>query len=229
LGVRETSEPDVIKAATRMRLNGFSFREIADELGFAKESVSWWLRDLELTQAQQVRAAAAKARREVLSSSAAPVVTYLHPQFVADGSRPGFRHHHTKSKGDAAEAMVLAAFAVHGFVVSRPFSENAPYDLIVDDGTRLAKVQVKHVALHDGYVVMRASSASQYVSRLYSDSECDFFAGWCPDLGTMYLVAHADTGNQGQLALRLTEPRNLQNARFARDYEFAGVLPWPEE
>lgn len=95
---------------------------------------------------------------------------YLHPQFTSDPDQRGYRHHHTKSKGDTAEVMVLAAFAVHGFVVSRPFSENAPYDLIVDDGTRLAKVQVKHARFKqaDGYVHFTASSANQYGYRRYS-------------------------------------------------------------
>ncbi|CAN5144466.1 hypothetical protein BH11PAT3_BH11PAT3_0800 [soil metagenome] len=49
----------------------------------------------------------------------------------------------TQRKGDTAVAQALATFTKYGYDVSIPLTESAPYDLIVDTGKGLKKVQVK--------------------------------------------------------------------------------------
>jgi hypothetical protein len=142
---RKTEERE---AARLLRQDGCSVKQIAAELEVSQASVSVWVRDIQLTD-EQLRALQARVARTPRTPAPAnlvpDVVAYRHPQFTPSDAQPGYRHHHTKSKGDVAEAVVLALFAVHGFMVSQPFSENSPYDLVVDDGSgRLAKIQVKH-------------------------------------------------------------------------------------
>src|SRR5437763_1581802 len=49
----------------------------------------------------------------------------------------------TQRKGDVATARAIATFTAMGFDVSIPLTESAAYDLVVDDGERLARVQCK--------------------------------------------------------------------------------------
>ena len=52
--------------------------------------------------------------------------------------------HHTKLKGDIAVAAVIFDLTKKGYIVSEPMSENAPYDLICDTGSKLLRIQVKY-------------------------------------------------------------------------------------
>jgi len=77
----------------------------------------------------------------------------------------------TQRKGDIATARAVATFTEMGFDVALPLTESAAYDLIVDDGDRLIRVQCKFSAgrqvdlrrIHSnstGYVVKRTSSGA---------------------------------------------------------------------
>jgi hypothetical protein len=50
---------------------------------------------------------------------------------------------HPKAKGDRTTLAVMLGLHEAGFAVSVPFGENTRYDLIIDDGTSLARVQCK--------------------------------------------------------------------------------------
>ena len=54
--------------------------------------------------------------------------------------------------GNRSEGVVLCAYLKAGFTVSIPFGAGASYDLIVDCGARLLKVQVKTAWLSGGVV-----------------------------------------------------------------------------
>jgi hypothetical protein len=49
----------------------------------------------------------------------------------------------TQRKGDIAVTQALSTFTRYGFDVSLPLTESAPYDLVVDTGKHLRRVQVK--------------------------------------------------------------------------------------
>lgn len=49
----------------------------------------------------------------------------------------------TQRKGDIAVSQAVATFTRLGFDVSLPLTESAPYDLVVDTGKELRRVQVK--------------------------------------------------------------------------------------
>ncbi len=51
----------------------------------------------------------------------------------------------TQRKGDIATARAIATFTAMGYDVSIPLTESAAYDLVVDTGTELVRVQCKFV------------------------------------------------------------------------------------
>ena len=50
---------------------------------------------------------------------------------------------HPKDVGDRTTLAVMLALRCLGYQVSVPFGENSRYDLVVDDGRRLQRVQCK--------------------------------------------------------------------------------------
>jgi PD-(D/E)XK endonuclease len=62
----------------------------------------------------------------------------------------------TKQKGAIAEAMVAGEAAVLGCMVYRPVAEGGRYDLIIDAGGRLLRVQCKWAALKGPIIVVSA-------------------------------------------------------------------------
>ena len=77
----------------------------------------------------------------------------------------------TQRKGDIATARAVATFTELGFDVALPLTESAAYDLVVDDGDRLWRVQCKFTGgtqvdlrrIHsnsNGYVVKRTQAGA---------------------------------------------------------------------
>jgi hypothetical protein len=52
----------------------------------------------------------------------------------------------TQRKGDIATSRAIATFTAMGYDVSIPLTESAAYDLVIDDGSRLWRVQCKFVS-----------------------------------------------------------------------------------
>ena len=87
----------------------------------------------------------------------------------------------TQRTGDIATARAVATFTEMGFDVSLPLTESAAYDLVVDDGDQLRRIQCKFTGsgqvdlrrIHsnsNGYVVKRtAAGAYDWLYILRSD------------------------------------------------------------
>jgi hypothetical protein len=50
----------------------------------------------------------------------------------------------TQRKGDIAVSQAVATFTKMGFDISLPLTESAAYDIVVDDGTGMWRVQVRY-------------------------------------------------------------------------------------
>jgi hypothetical protein len=137
---------------------------------------------------------------------------------------------HPKAKGDRTTLAVMLALQGAGFAVSLPFGENTRYDLVIDDGCSLARVQCKTGRLREGGV--RWATCSSYahhpnprmVQRDYI-GQIDYFAVYCPETTGVYLVPIANAQLRRMGILRVEEPKNNQRRfiRFARDYEIGRV------
>ena len=117
-----------------------------------------------------------------------------------------------------------------GFAVLVPFGENTRYDLVIDDGVKLAKVQCKTGRLRKGAVIW--SMCSNYghhsnprlVQRDYQ-GEVDYFAVFCPETRGVYLIPMNDLPMRRQGNLRVVPTKNNQKKliRDARLYEIGRV------
>jgi hypothetical protein len=128
----------------------------------------------------------------------------------------------TSARGNMSELRVATAYAEAGFAVSMPLGGGAPYDLIVDTGKRLLKVQVKTGRLRNGCVIfpMQRHSGRNGKAQNYVRGEIDLFAVYCPGNAKIYVWQFGDNPTLGYL--RYSEARNnqQQKIRWAKDYEF---------
>jgi hypothetical protein len=90
-------------------------------------------------------------------------VSYLFPPDgddleVAQLPEPEKPKRNTKAIGDRSELEVAVALARAGYTVSKPLGDSHRYDLIIDDGETLARVQVKTGRLIAGSVVFHCYS-----------------------------------------------------------------------
>jgi hypothetical protein len=137
---------------------------------------------------------------------------------------------HPKDIGDRTTLTVMLALREVGFAVLVPFGENTRYDLVIDDGAKIARVQCKTGRLRKGAVLW--SMCSNYghqknprvVHRDYQ-GEVDYFGVFCPETQGVYLIPLADVPMLRQGSLRVMPPKNNQQKfiRGARQYEIGRV------
>ncbi|HTW85023.1 MAG TPA: group I intron-associated PD-(D/E)XK endonuclease [Candidatus Sulfotelmatobacter sp.] len=150
------------------------------------------------------------------------------PQLFADEparARPDAsakRKRDTKSVGDISEARVLTALMEAGYVVSRPFGENQRYDLVIDDGQRLYRVQVKTGRLRGAVIAYSCSSSHAHrngVQRPYF-GEIDYLAVYCPQTRKVYLLPEQEFVATAA-HLRVSPARNnmVKGIRWASRFE----------
>jgi hypothetical protein len=91
-----------------------------------------------------------------------------------------------KQRGEMGEAAFMAVAAALGLRVAKPWGESSRYDLIVDTGKKLLRVQVKlaHRAGEYGGYTFHAHGNS---SRVYGADEIDVLAAYVVPLGAWYL------------------------------------------
>jgi PD-(D/E)XK endonuclease len=106
--------------------------------------------------------------------------------------------------------------------VAVPFGV-ARYDLIVDVGSGLKRVQCKTGRLRNGVIVFNAYSSNRSGIRGYQ-GEADFFGVYCRETDKVYMVPVTDT--KTQLYLRVSPSKNgqLTGIKYAVDYEIHAVV-----
>jgi hypothetical protein len=137
---------------------------------------------------------------------------------------------HPKAIGDRTTLAVMLALQDRGYGVAVPFGENTRYDLIIDDGRTLSRVQCKTGRLSFGSVVFATCSSYAHhpnpkvVQRQYA-GQVDFFGVYCPETGGVYLLPIEDVPTRRAAALRVLPTRNRQRQRirWAADCEIAEV------
>jgi len=136
----------------------------------------------------------------------------------------------TSQKGAAAEAEVTAAAMRLGLVVLRPLGDGGRYDLAIDIGTRLLRVQCKWASRRGAVVSVRTITSRHtprgYLRSTYSAEEIDAIAAFAADTERCYLIPIDDVAGQAAVSLRLGPTRNNQalGVRWASDYELAESL-----
>jgi hypothetical protein len=137
---------------------------------------------------------------------------------------------HPKDIGDRTTLAVMLALREVGFAVLIPFGENTRYDLVVDDGERLARVQCKTGRLRHGAVRFAVCSCYGHhmrpgEARRDYRGQIDYFGVYCPETMKVYLVPIEHLQVRVQAALRVEPSRNGQKCkvRSADVYEIGLV------
>lgn len=125
-------------------------------------------------------------------------------------------------KGAIGEAEARAEFTRRGWIVCDPNRDDSPYDMVVDTGDNLYRVQVKYAALdEDGsiHVSIRRSNpnATGTVDQDYTSDEVDVFAVYCPETDTVYWVPFEEAPRT-EMCLRVGETTDNHRIRWADNY-----------
>jgi hypothetical protein len=128
--------------------------------------------------------------------------------------------------GAISQAKVIAALVEAGKVVLSPVVNVRPYDLVIEEDGKFARVQCKTGRLFRGAVCFRphrlraAKRETGWERRVTSyRGEVDFFGVYCPENEQVYLVPIEDAGER-ICTLRITPAKNGQQKkiRWASEY-----------
>ncbi len=130
--------------------------------------------------------------------------------------------HHTKDKGDLGVLAAQLDLAEKGYTVLIPLTEHAPYDLVVTDGQRFIRVQVKYRAAVEGTLRLNLSTSwadrhGTHTLQMNKD-EIDVICIYCPDSRRCYYL---DPKRFRQtVRLRITPTRNNMSKGINRADDF---------
>ncbi len=133
-------------------------------------------------------------------------------------------------KGAAAEAEVAASAIKLGFVVLRPMCEGGRYDLAIDIGAEILRVQCKWASLHGDVLNARCMTSRHtprgYRRSTYSGGEVDAIGIYAQATDGCYLIPIAEVAGLTMISLRIGPPLNNQSrrVRWAHAYEMSGSL-----
>jgi len=136
----------------------------------------------------------------------------------------------TSQKGAAAEAEIAAAAIRLGLTVLRPITEGRRYDLALDIGEEIIRVQCKWAPLRGGAIGTRCDTSRHtprgYRRTTYTQREIDAVAAYSADTDRCYLIPIGEVEGRWELRLRLEPARNgqIRGVRWASDYEFERSL-----
>ncbi len=136
----------------------------------------------------------------------------------------------TNQKGAIAEAAVVREAVRLDIGVWLPFSDHEPYDLILDLGHRLLRVQCKWAVQRGDVIVVTVRrnrrGPNGFIRRNYEKGEIDVVAAYCAQVDKTYLLPTHLSVERAAVQLRLAPTRNNQQfgIHWARDYELGATL-----
>jgi hypothetical protein len=136
----------------------------------------------------------------------------------------------TDQKGAVAESAVVLAAIRLGAEIYRPLNDGTRYDLILDVGRELLRVQCKYAPRHGDVVAVRCYSTRRardgLRKRQYTAAEVDVIAAYCPEIDRCFLILSSEFEGRTGLVLRLAPTKNNQHVRvnWAEDFSFEARL-----
>jgi hypothetical protein len=134
----------------------------------------------------------------------------------------------SKDRGDETEACVLQELIARGYSVSVPFGDNDKYDLVLDGGGELYRIQCK-TAWSNKPETIRFNTHSQttregsYHEETYEE-EIDAFIVRYPAEGTLYWV-DIDEATEQKMELRFSADIDHPRINWAESYELGEGIP----
>lgn len=133
----------------------------------------------------------------------------------------------TNKTGNISIAKAVASLSDAGYEILVPLGEGLPYDLVIDDGNTLYKVQVKTGRRNGACIDFNAYSetyekeAGGRTPKNYR-GKADLFCVYFQETDSCYLIPVLNVGTT-TVSLRLTKTKNGQtkNVNWASDYLLA--------
>lgn len=136
----------------------------------------------------------------------------------------------TLQKGDVACLEVARRAIEKGMIVSRPLQESARYDLVIDDGERLHRVQVKYADGSPGRgasgavacELRRQNRSNKGGERRYTADEVDAILVYVPKAGIICWLPIEMLDGRRSVSIRYEAAKNNQSAGcvMADDYRW---------
>jgi hypothetical protein len=123
-----------------------------------------------------------------------------------------------KERGEWAELYFMARAAAQGLRVSRPFGDSSSYDVGVECGDRILRVQVKstmHRRRDTGYFNINLHGCTQ---KQYAPGSVDFFAAYLIPIDTWYIIPFEKTGKSLYLSFA-TEGRREKHWEYREAWD----------
>lgn len=127
----------------------------------------------------------------------------------------------TKQIGDISESKVISRLLEKGYSVSIPFGDSNRYDIVLDDGEKLQKVQVKTAKLDakGQHVTFSCKSNNWNSGELYDyKDDVDLFIVYCPQNNKIYRVPIEEIGTSS-FRIRVEEPKK-NDYRINREEDY---------
>ena len=142
---------------------------------------------------------------------------------------PRPRSNHPVDVGQRSETAVVLELSRRGYHVLLPHGVNHRYDLVLDQGEAFLRVQCKTGRLRDGRIVFSTksvrSNTKEVLTRSY-EGEIDYFAVYCPETESVYMVPSAGIA-RGYCALRVEPCANgqVKHVNWAAEHELSRFAP----
>jgi hypothetical protein len=134
-----------------------------------------------------------------------------------------------KERGEWVELRFMTSALEHGFKISKPWGDSSPYDVGVESGSRILRVQVKSTDCRTQYGFLCQFKPNSH-SQPYTLKQVDFFAAYVIPMDVWYLIPAAVllAGKQRK-ALTLLPAEPLHPERYLYEgYREAWGLLLPE-
>ncbi len=97
-----------------------------------------------------------------------------------------------KTQGDNAELKFMLFSYELGYIISKPFGDNSKYDLIIDNGDSLERIQIKSTSRKDTSSGMDCYSCSvcsgSKLKKKYNEKDVDFIVIYVIPENTWYKI-----------------------------------------
>ena len=108
----------------------------------------------------------------------------------------------TNQRGTVGLAMAIAYFTKNGYIVSIPLNDSQDYDLIIDDGLKLQKVQVKTVLYQENgyYKAELRTKTTRGQNKNFAQNSSNYLYIYT-DNGDEFLIPKLDVGAKTAITL----------------------------
>lgn len=140
-----------------------------------------------------------------------------------------FMIHSTSKNGDIGVAKAMADLLQKGYDVLMPVSNTSPFDLVIYNGIKFFKIQVKYRSINkQGILSIECRRAinnrKTLIYRKMKDSEVDIYCIYCPETDKCYYVIYKNI-KKDSIHLRIEPPKKGQkkNIMLAKHFEMLDI------